>query len=91
MYLRSSYSTSSLKWTIDGESVQVSILVSLSFEIEPRGTIKPAPLLLCGNFLPWVKSAVHLGHELPESGLMDHDAVVTILNILLITIVLVLI
>ena len=37
---------------------------------------KPAPLLLCGNSLPWVKCAVHLGHELHKSGLMDHDAVV---------------
>ena len=37
---------------------------------------KPAPLTLCGHQLPWVESAVHLGHELHESGLMDHDAVV---------------
>ena len=41
-----------------------------------RGVRKPAPLTLCGHQLPWVESAVHLGHELHESGLMDHDAVV---------------
>ena len=41
-----------------------------------RGTVKPAPLSLCGNPLPWVQSAVHLGHELHESGLMDHDAAI---------------
>ena len=29
---------------------------------------KPAPLLLCGRPLPWVPSAIHLGHELHESG-----------------------
>ena len=37
---------------------------------------KPAALKLCGNDLPWVETAVHLGHELHESGHMDHDAVV---------------
>ena len=37
---------------------------------------KPSPLTLCGHQLPWVQSAIHLGHELHESGLMDHDAVV---------------
>ena len=36
--------------------------------------VKPAPLTLCGKELPWVVSATHLGHELHESGLMDHDA-----------------
>ena len=41
-----------------------------------RGLAKPSPLTLCGDSLPWVESAVHLGHELHESGLMDHDAVV---------------
>ena len=35
---------------------------------------KPVPLTLCGKELPWVVSATHLGHELHESGLMDHDA-----------------
>ena len=41
-----------------------------------RNLVKPAPLELCGHTLPWVKSAVHLGHELHESGNMDHDTVV---------------
>ena len=41
-----------------------------------RGLSKPAPLTLCGDQLPWVQSAVHLGHELHESGVMDHDATV---------------
>ena len=37
---------------------------------------KPASLTLCGRDLPWVSTATHLGHELHESGTMDHDAVV---------------
>ena len=41
-----------------------------------RNLVKPAPLELCGHTLPLVKSAVYLGHELHESGTMDHDAVV---------------
>jgi hypothetical protein len=41
-----------------------------------RRLTKPSPLTLCGHNLPWVDSAVHLGHELHESGLMDHDVVV---------------
>ena len=41
-----------------------------------RGLTKPFPLTLCGHQLPWVESAVHLGHELHESGHMDHDAVI---------------
>ena len=41
-----------------------------------RGLNKPAPLTLCGDQLPWVQSAVHLGHELHESGTMDHDATI---------------
>ena len=41
-----------------------------------RGLDKPYPLTLCGDQLPWVQSAIHLGHELHESGLMDHDAIV---------------
>ena len=41
-----------------------------------RGLSKPSPLMLCGNSLPWVQSAVHLGHELHECGDMDHDAVI---------------
>ena len=35
---------------------------------------KPAPLRLCGQDLPWVESATHLGHELHQSGNMEHDA-----------------
>ena len=41
-----------------------------------RNLVKPAPLLLCGRELPWVSSATHLGHELHESGTMEHDALV---------------
>ena len=37
---------------------------------------KPAPLTLYGKELPWVASATHLGHELHESGTMDHDITV---------------
>jgi hypothetical protein len=37
---------------------------------------KPAPLILSGKELPWVATATHLGHELHESGSMDHDACV---------------
>ena len=35
---------------------------------------KPVPLRLCGQNLPWVESATHLGHELHQSGSMEHDA-----------------
>ena len=35
---------------------------------------KPVPLTLCGQKLPWVSTATHLGHELHESGSMEHDA-----------------
>ena len=38
--------------------------------------VKPAPLILSGKELPWVASATHLGHELHESGSMDHDCCV---------------
>ena len=38
-----------------------------------RALQKLAPLIVCGNELPWVESATHLGHELHESGQMDHD------------------
>ena len=41
-----------------------------------RALQRPAPLILCGNKLPWVESATHLGHELHESGQMDHDSTV---------------
>ena len=35
---------------------------------------KPGPLKLCGHDLPWVDSAVHLGHELHQSGTMENNA-----------------
>ena len=41
-----------------------------------RNLPKPAPLSLCGRDLPWVTTATHLGHELHESGDMEHDAAV---------------
>ena len=34
---------------------------------------KPVPLMLNGKELPWVESALHLGHVLHESGSMDQD------------------
>ena len=34
----------------------------------------PASLQLYGDDLPWVTSAVHLGHELHQVGTMEHDA-----------------
>ena len=34
---------------------------------------KPAPLTLNGKQLPWVESALHLGHVLHESGTMEQD------------------
>ena len=34
----------------------------------------PASLQLYGVDLPWVTSAVHLGHELHQVGTMEHDA-----------------
>ena len=34
---------------------------------------KPVPLTLCGKELPWVSSALHLGHHLHEDGSMTHD------------------
>ena len=36
--------------------------------------VKPAALMLGGKELPWVETATHLGHELHESGSMEHDA-----------------
>ena len=39
-----------------------------------RNMRKPVPLRLCGQDLPWVESATHLGHELHQSGTMEHDA-----------------
>ena len=38
-----------------------------------RGLEKPVPLLLCGEALPYVKHATHLGHELNEDGTMRMD------------------
>ena len=38
-----------------------------------RSLEKPAPLLLCGEALPYVKHATHLGHELHEDGTMCMD------------------
>ena len=35
---------------------------------------KPAPLVLCGNELPWVDQADHLGCTITSNGSMDHDA-----------------
>ena len=34
---------------------------------------KPVPLVLNGKELPWVESALHLGHVLHESGTMNQD------------------
>ena len=34
---------------------------------------KPVPLVLNGKELPWVESALHLGHVFHESGSMEHD------------------
>ena len=34
----------------------------------------PAPLVLNGRKLPWVKSALHLGHQLRQECSMEHDA-----------------
>ena len=39
-----------------------------------KNLVKPAPLTLCGRELPWVAIATHLGHELHETGTMEHDA-----------------
>ena len=39
-----------------------------------RNLTKPVPLKLCGRDLPWVESATHLGHELQQSGAMEHAA-----------------
>ena len=37
------------------------------------GLDKPAPLLLCGQPLPWFSTATHLGHELHK---MRNNAIV---------------
>ena len=38
-----------------------------------KAMVKPVPLMLGGRELPWVETATHLGHELHESGSMEHD------------------
>ena len=40
---------------------------------QSKKVVKPAPLFLDGKELPWVASALHLGHVLHESGSMDKD------------------
>ena len=37
------------------------------------GLVKPAPLVLSGQALPWVAHASHLGHEFNEDGTKDMD------------------
>ena len=41
-----------------------------------RNMEKPAPLTLCGRFLPWVEKVEHLGNILTSQGDMDQDAAV---------------
>ena len=41
---------------------------------KPGLTEYPAPLLLHGRELPWVKKGTHLGHELHQSCSMEYDA-----------------
>ena len=41
-----------------------------------RNLEKPAPLALCGRFLPWVEKVEHLGNILTSQGNMDQDAAV---------------
>ena len=41
-----------------------------------RNMTKPAPLILCGRTLPYVRQADHLGNILTEEGNMDQDTVV---------------
>ena len=41
---------------------------------KPSVTEYPAPLLLHGRELPWVKTGTHLGHELHQTCKMNHDA-----------------
>ena len=36
--------------------------------------VYPLPIQLCGQDLPWVQHAVHLGHELHQLGTMEYDA-----------------
>ena len=37
-------------------------------------TLYPSPLKLCGQELPWVQHATHLGHELHQTCSMEFDA-----------------
>ena len=39
----------------------------------PIGLAKPAPLYLCGRSLPFVATALHLEHEINESGDMSNN------------------
>ena len=36
--------------------------------------VKPVLVMLAGRELPWVRTATHIGHELHESGNLEHDA-----------------
>ena len=36
-------------------------------------TLYNIPIQLCGQDLPWVQTAVHLGHELHQLGTMEYD------------------
>ena len=38
-----------------------------------RNLDKPVPLSLCGELLPFVSTALHLGHHLSEDGTMSLD------------------
>ena len=38
-----------------------------------RNVTRPANLQLYGNDLSWVSSATHIGHELHQDALMEHD------------------
>ena len=40
---------------------------------QARKALKPVPLVLDGKDLPWVESALHLGHVLHETGSMEQD------------------
>ena len=39
-----------------------------------KNVAKPKPLTLCGQSLPWVERAVHLGHVLSSDGKMTQDS-----------------
>ena len=44
------------------------------FMVGKKKMKKPAPLILYGRELPWVRTANHLGNELCEDGTLDTDA-----------------